>query len=161
MTLRSLRGYGIDIIWHGCYIPDTRGSGVARSVDTVPGFAEVVENQIRALDADCATGVLFLIDELEAADPDLDERCGLLDMRHEVYAVRIPGCRRHRLVVSIDRDRNDACVVHGVVPASSARRLRSAARGARRSSPAPASTSAEAGDLPQRGARRSASRRPR
>jgi hypothetical protein len=62
--------------------------------------------------------VLFLIDELEAADPDLDERCGLLDMRHEVYAVRIPGCRRHRLVVSIDRDRNDACVVHGVVPAA-------------------------------------------
>jgi hypothetical protein len=91
---------------------------VARSVDTVPGFAEVVEDQIRALDADCATGALFLIDELGAADPDLDERCGLLDMRHEVYAVRIPGCRRHRLVVSIDRGGKNACAVHGVVPAA-------------------------------------------
>jgi hypothetical protein len=91
---------------------------VARSVETVPGFENAVDSQVRMLDATCAAGVLFLIDELEAAGPDLDERCGLLDMRHEVYSLRIPGCRRHRLAVSIDRGARDACAVHGVIATS-------------------------------------------
>jgi hypothetical protein len=83
-----------------------------------PAAAEAeVLAEIAALSTTCVDGVEFLLEELERQDPDPDERCGLLAARHEVYALRPPGCAARRLVVSIDRRARapGACVVHGVV----------------------------------------------
>jgi hypothetical protein len=67
--------------------------------------------------ARCVEGAEFLLEELEAQDPDLDERCGLLDGRHEIYAVVVPGCSSLVLVVSLDVSGRQPwrCTVHGLL----------------------------------------------
>lgn len=59
----------------------------------------------------------MLLEELAHLDPDPDERCGLLDGRHELYAIPVPGCRRLVLAVSLDTGRPDPwpCTVHGLL----------------------------------------------
>jgi len=59
--------------------------------------------ELVAASVECVDGVDLLLEELEAADPPAEDRCGLLDLRHEVYALRIPRYARMRLAVSIDR----------------------------------------------------------
>ena len=78
--------------------------------------------ELVAASVECVDGVDLLLEELEAADPPAEDRCGLLDLRHEVYALRIPRYARMRLAVSIDRAPGDLgpVTVHGLV-ASTAR----------------------------------------
>lgn len=74
---------------------------------------------IRSLPMQCREEVLMIEQELESHDPDLDERCGLLADRFEVYAIRVPGCRRFRLAVSMDFRSGfpPPVTIHGVIPA--------------------------------------------
>lgn len=101
-----------------------------RRVEPVPGFSEEVLKDFEAPSAACVTGADLLLEELETHDPDLDERCGLLADRFEVYALRIPRCAHLALVVSLDTAgrRPWRCIVHGLVP----RRPRACERGRRR-----------------------------
>lgn len=92
-------------------------------------LAELVEASV-----DCVDGVDLLLEELETADPAAEERCGLLDGRHEVYTLRIPRYARMRLAVSIDRVGDLGPVtVHGLVPSTA--RPCDAVPGARRAPP--------------------------
>ena len=101
----------------------------SREVTVAPRHEEDVLETIRPLSMQCREGVLMVEEELEANDPDIDERCGLLADRFEVYAVRIPGCRGFRLAVSMDLRSGSppAAALHGAVPArracDAARRL--------------------------------------
>ena len=78
--------------------------------------------ELVAAPVECVDGVDLLLEELEATDPPVEERCGLLAGRHEVYALRIPRHARTRLAVSIDRAPAGfgPVTVHGLV-ASTAR----------------------------------------
>lgn len=88
-------------------------------VAAVPDFEAAVLEDFMAASADCVDGAHLLLAELAVQEPDLDERCGLLGGRHEVYALRIPRCSRLRLSVSIDRRLGDGAVtVHGLVPST-------------------------------------------
>lgn len=88
-----------------------------RRVAPVPEFEEAVLAELAAASVDCVDGVDLLLEELETGEPSADERCGLLDGRHEVYALRIPRYARMRFAVSIDRTRGafGPATVHGLV----------------------------------------------
>jgi hypothetical protein len=91
-----------------------------RRVAPVPEVEAAVLADLAAASVDCLDGVDMLLEELETADPSADERCGLLDGRHEVYVLRIPRCARMRLAISIDRARGGfgPVAVHGLVPST-------------------------------------------
>lgn len=91
-----------------------------RKVAPLPAYEEKVLEAIATLTSACVDGIDMLLEELEDQDPDPDERCGLLAMRHEIFALRVPGCRRTGLVVSIDRGEPEpaSCTVHGLAQAS-------------------------------------------
>lgn len=93
-----------------------------RRVAPVPDAEDAVLADFHAAPDDCLDGAHLLLEELETQEPDLDERCGLLADRHEIYALRIPRCARLRLAVSVDRKAGDfgPVTVHGLV-ASTAR----------------------------------------
>lgn len=40
--------------------------------------------------------------ELRYADPDINDRCGLLNDQFEIFAMTIPACRSARLAISLD-----------------------------------------------------------
>lgn len=88
-----------------------------REVEPVPAFSEEVLSEFEAPSTKCVAGAEFLLEELETHDPDLSERCGLLDNRHEVYVLRIYRCPRLVLVISLNTSRNKPwpCTVHGLV----------------------------------------------
>lgn len=90
---------------------------MSRTVEPVPEFRDDVLKDFESPSAGCVAGADFLLEELERTDPDLDERCGLLDNRHEVYALRVPNCRGLALVVSFDTSRNRPwpCTLHGLL----------------------------------------------
>lgn len=89
---------------------------IRRTVSAPPGFEEEVLADFATVPADCVAGADFLLEELETQDPDPNERCGLLALRHEIYALRIARCPRWRLLVSIDRA-GESCLAHGLAPA--------------------------------------------
>ncbi|MBA5779066.1 hypothetical protein H2509_18205 [Stappia sp. F7233] len=84
--------------------------------------AQTVIDSIRRLTMACKENVLMLEEELKSNDPDLDERCGLLDNRFEVYAVAIPQCPRAKLALSIDFGDGSppSVMLHGAVGAANA-----------------------------------------
>lgn len=93
---------------------------MSRTVTAPVGFEEEVLADFRNASVECVAGVDFLLEELAAQDPDPDERCGLLALRFELYALRIPGCPRWRLLLSIERPAEPAlqpCRIHGLAPA--------------------------------------------
>ena len=94
-----------------------RRLSVRRRVEPVPAFAAEVLKDFEKPSTRCVTGAVFLLEELEQQDPDLEERCGLLADRHEIYALDIPRCAHLRLVVSLDtRQRRPwPCTIHGLV----------------------------------------------
>ena len=94
-----------------------RRFGVQRRVEPVSAFADEVLQDFMKPSTRCVTGAHFLLEELESQDPDLEERCGLLDDRHEVYALIIPRCSHLVLIVSLDtkQRRPWPCTVHGLV----------------------------------------------
>jgi hypothetical protein len=54
----------------------------------------------------CVSGLLMMLELLQNPEmqPDMEDRCGLLTEKsrgYEVYALRLPGCARYRLVVSL------------------------------------------------------------
>jgi hypothetical protein len=90
-----------------------------RSVAAASGSEAALLKEIGELGTECIDGIDFLLEELERQEPDPDERCGIFDLRHEVYALAVPGCRSRKLAVSIDRAvaAPQPCTVHGVVTA--------------------------------------------
>jgi len=88
----------------------------------VKKFRKEVLDDFRSPSKDCVTGADFLLEELDNEDPDLNERCGLLADRHEVYAVRVPRCPHLVLAVSLDlgERRPWPCTVHGLLPSQNA-----------------------------------------
>lgn len=93
-----------------------------RTVREAPGHEHDLLASIRRLSRACKEGVFLLEEELESNDPDLSERCGLLADRHEVYAIRIPGCRGYRLAVSIDlkSTKPPPVTIHGAIQSQEA-----------------------------------------
>ena len=100
-----------------------------RPVEPVAAYLAEVLADFDAPSTQCMMGVDLLLEELELSNPDLDERCGLLADRHEVYAIEIPRCAHLMLAVSreIAADIPWPCTVHGLVrtkehPCEAARR---------------------------------------
>jgi len=93
-----------------------RRLSVRRRVEPVPAFAAEVLKDFEKPSTRCVTGADFLLEELEQQDPDLEERCGLLADRHEIYALDIPRCAHLVLVVSLDTKKRQPwpCTVHGL-----------------------------------------------
>lgn len=90
---------------------------MSREVEPVPEFHDEVLESFKKPTSKCVAGADFLIEELEEQDPDLNERCGLLDNRHEVYALSVPECRGNVLIVSLDtsKKRPWPCTLHGLI----------------------------------------------
>lgn len=88
-----------------------------RKVAPVPAQYEAVLDEFRALSPRCVAGADFLLEELESADPDLEERCGLLEDRYEIYTIAIPDCRGSVLAVALDTGRRQPwpCLLLGVL----------------------------------------------
>lgn len=95
---------------------------VRRRIAALAAFEDEILAELEQASVDCVDGVHLLLEELETQDPGLNDRCGLLATRHEVFALRIPGCARSKLVVSMDLEAAPPrpCAVHGLV-ASTAR----------------------------------------
>lgn len=89
---------------------------MSRTVEPISRFRGEVLKDFQAPSAACVAGADLLLEELEENDPDLDERCGLLGSRYEIYALRIPNCRNLALVVSLDTSSNQPwpCTLHGL-----------------------------------------------
>ena len=101
-----------------------------RIPETIPEFNDELLNQLTDIDLICVIGVEMLTKELENDNPDLDERCGLLNSQHEVYALRIPEWSEHVYVVSLDISQSEPwpCKLHGLLsqrgrPCEAARHL--------------------------------------
>ena len=90
---------------------------MGRTVEPAPGFGDEVLEDFAAPSTRCVAGAELLLQELEDQDPDLEERCGLLADRYEVYALRIPGCPHLVMAVSMDTasPRPWRCFVHGLL----------------------------------------------
>lgn len=89
-----------------------------RVVETAPSFENEVVESVRALSIDAQQQAVVAYDTLWNGDPPLGCRCGLLDMRYEVFALPIEKNRDVRFVVSIDRnlDERTHVLLHGVLP---------------------------------------------
>ncbi len=88
-----------------------------RPVEPVRKYRDEVLGDFDSPTTACVTGADFLLEELEEHDPDLEERCGLLAGRFELYALRIPKCAQLALIVSLDmsaRKKPWPCIVHGL-----------------------------------------------
>ena len=94
-----------------------------RIVDVAPSFRIEVGDTIGKLDITCGSGVFMLIEELKNPDPkiqpDVDERCGLLANKREIYALDIPGCDGFYLVISLDcaDPLTGPVILHGAIAA--------------------------------------------
>ncbi|MCV6594350.1 MAG: hypothetical protein OIF48_15460 [Silicimonas sp.] len=92
-----------------------------REVRTVDGADTAFFEDLKALSPDCAASVYFHLETLEGEDPDIAEPgdpscelCGAIALRYEVFSASIPGCRGHRLILTIDRHDN-VVLVHRVL----------------------------------------------
>ncbi|WP_143526115.1 hypothetical protein [Roseivivax lentus] len=88
-----------------------------RKVAPLPAYHDAVLDEFRALSRPCVAGAEFLLEELESADPDPDERCGLLEDRYEIYTLAIPGCRGTALALALDTARRPPwpCLLLGLM----------------------------------------------
>ena len=82
------------------------------------GFFDDLLNQFKDIDVKCVMGVDALFEELEIKNPDLDERCGLLNSQLEIYALRIPEGSEYVYVVSLDISQREPwlCKLHRLLP---------------------------------------------
>lgn len=89
---------------------------MSRSVEPVAKYRDEVLKEFEDPPTKCVTGADFLLEELEHHDPDPEERCGLLDNRFELYALRIANCAGLALLVSLNVSERKPwpCVVHGL-----------------------------------------------
>ncbi|MBM9593302.1 hypothetical protein [Roseitranquillus sediminis] len=99
----------------------------ARSVTAADGCDEEIYRALKGLSERCQENMIALAEELAQADPEAEERCGMLDGRHEVFALRASGCGRARLLVSVDtRAAGRPVTIHGIAgtdPCAAARAL--------------------------------------
>lgn len=88
-----------------------------RAVAPVADFESEVMAEFVALSTNCLAGADMLLEELDTDEPDVEERCGLLADRYEVYAMKVPGCGRLTMIVSFDTGVQPPwpCLVHGLV----------------------------------------------
>ena len=91
---------------------------VNREVCEPGAFEDEIFEAIMRLSESCRENILRLDAELRENDPDADERCGIYDMRFEVFALAIPGCGGHRLIVSLDHGAGKVpgAMLHGPIP---------------------------------------------
>jgi hypothetical protein len=89
---------------------------LTRKVEPVQEFEKEVLTDFSSPSVRCVEGADLLLQELEECDPDLNERCGLLANRYEIYAQDIPGCSTLKLIVSLDTHGIQPwpCKVHGL-----------------------------------------------
>ena len=81
-----------------------------RQVCEVPGHGDAFLESVNTLSPDCVTSLYFYLEALETEDPEVSEPqdeecelCGVIDLSYELFCATIPGCRTHRLVLTIDR----------------------------------------------------------
>ncbi|MDQ2094522.1 hypothetical protein [Rhodalgimonas zhirmunskyi] len=95
---------------------------VNREVHEPEDFEDEIFEAIMRLSESCRENILRLDTELCENDPDADERCGVYDLRYEVFAMAIPGCGSHRLIVSLDHQaatgaaKQPGAMMHGPIP---------------------------------------------
>lgn len=105
-------------LYHARYIMEVKTPMATFDAGPVPGFEDDLLNELRTLPIDCAHGIYSMLDQLAEAEPSIQERCGRIADRYELYAVSIFDCPRRRLVVTIDENRKGRPrAAHGSVPA--------------------------------------------
>ena len=89
------------------------------NVEPVPGHEDEVLEAFAKLPLSCANGFSSMMDILEENDPSLNDRCGFLADRYELYAIPLPDCAGRVLVLSIDQKAAARPRwLHGTLPAS-------------------------------------------
>lgn len=96
---------------HICYIT----SSLMRDVRFPEGQKDAVVKSIARAGADAIDACFMLVDELRTGDPDLSERCGAIDERYEVFAIRVPGVDSLRLVAAISMAGDHAVIAGGML----------------------------------------------
>jgi hypothetical protein len=89
-------------------------------VEPVRGCEQQVLKEYGALSVGCAHGFLELMNALGKRDPNIRDRCGLLDDQHEIYAIPVPDCKDHLMILSIDcKSAARPRAIHGILPVGS------------------------------------------
>lgn len=89
-------------------------------VAPVPGYEDQILEEYARLSLPCADGFYNMIRILEHNEPGLNDRCGLIDDRFELYAIPLPDCVKRAMIVTVDRKRTAMPrAIHGTVPRSS------------------------------------------
>ena len=70
--------------------------------------------QLEGLTAETAAGFLELIDDLRHTDPEPRNRCGVLNVKREVFALPIPGDDQTNVVISIESPPSTRVDVHDI-----------------------------------------------
>lgn len=82
------------------------------------GREDELLEEFASLSARCADGYDTMMDALKQREPSINDRQGLIDDRHEVYAVPLPDCQEWVMIVSIDRkDQAAPRTLHGAIMA--------------------------------------------
>lgn len=88
-------------------------------VEPVRGFETQILNEYKSLPVNCANGFAVLMDILGKNNPSTKNRCGLLNDRHEIYAIPLPDCQKRLMMMSIDtKDTALPRAIHGVIAAN-------------------------------------------
>lgn len=88
-------------------------------VEPVPGCEDEIVEEYAGLSLPCANGFSNMLDILEENDPNLNDRCGHLADRFELYAVPLPDCPKRVLIVTIDqKGAGSPRWIHGTLPVS-------------------------------------------
>jgi hypothetical protein len=72
-------------------------------VEPVRGCEQQILKEYASLSVGCAHGFAELMDSLAKNEPSIKDRCGLLGDKHEIYAIPLPDCKDHLMIISIDR----------------------------------------------------------
>ena len=88
-----------------------------RPVEPVAEFLNEILQDFRRPSSKCATGADLLLEELETQNPSLEDRCGLLADRYELYSLQVPDCPLLALIVSLDlaSPLPWPCTIHGLL----------------------------------------------
>lgn len=70
--------------------------------------------QLEGLTARAAAGFLELLDDLSHTDPETRNRCGVLNVNREVFALPVPGDDQTNVVISIESPPSTRVHVHEI-----------------------------------------------
>ncbi|WP_412508589.1 hypothetical protein [Roseovarius sp. SYSU LYC5161] len=85
-----------------------------RDVEACDGFEEDFMVQLEGLTAETAAGFLELIDDLRHTVPEPRNRCGVLNVKREVFALPIPGDGLVNVVISVKSPPSTRVDVHEI-----------------------------------------------